>query len=338
MTVVLPMDRVRVLMPVYQDWDAVRQLLPLLDRAFEGAGARVSVYLVDDCSSVSPGARLFDGPARARFAAIDEVRIVRLRRNVGHQRAIAIGLCCLDADDSHAPVVVMDADGEDLPADVPRLTDALVPGQWLQVVFAKRTRRSEGLVFTTFYRLYRWTHHALTGMSVQVGNFSVLSHGALRSIVVSSDIWNHYAAAVVKARIPSTLVPTARGTRLAGRSTMNFASLVSHGLSAMSVFSERIGVRLLIVASGLLGLLLVALAATIAVRLFTTLAIPGWATTAGGLLVVLILQILMLAFVFGFMIQQGRSAASFIPTRDYRYFVDEMLDVPLARAPEPAHH
>ena len=48
-----------------------------------------------------------------------------MRRNVGHQRAIAIRLCWLGSVESDARVVVMDGDGEDLPGDVPRRLAAL---------------------------------------------------------------------------------------------------------------------------------------------------------------------------------------------------------------------
>ena len=93
----------------------------------------------------------------------------------------------------------------------------------------------------------------LTGIPVRVGNFSVIPAAQLRRLVVVSELWNHYAAAVFKARTPKATVPTARAPRLAGRSRMNFVDLVTHGLSALSVHSELIGVRLLVVAAVLIS-------------------------------------------------------------------------------------
>ena len=100
-------------------------------------------------------------------------------------------------------------------------------------------------MFALFYRLYRIAHWLLTGIRVEVGNFSVVPYPVVKKLAVVSEMWNHYAAAVTHARIPTTLVPTVRGKRLAGRPTMNFVSLVAHGLDGMSVFADRIGVRLL---------------------------------------------------------------------------------------------
>ena len=102
---------------------------------------------------------------------------------------------------------------------------------------------------------------------------------------------------------------------------MNFVKLVIHGLSAISVYSDAIGVRLLLATLAMIGLDLVALAVTLAVRLTTDLAIPGWATTAFGVLLIILLQATMFLFVFSFMILAGRNAASFLPLRDYAYFV-----------------
>ena len=118
-----------------------------------------------------------------------------------------------------------------------------------RAVFAERARRTESLSFRLFYRLYKAAHLILTGEPVRVGNFSVLPATLLGRIVCVSDLWNHYAAAAFKARLPITTLPLARGHRLDGKSKMNFVSLAMHGLGAMSVYGDRIGVRLLVAAS-----------------------------------------------------------------------------------------
>jgi hypothetical protein len=144
----------------------------------------------------------------------------------------------------------------------------------------------------------------------------------LKRLVAVSDLWNHYAAAVYKARLPMVLVPTQRGTRLEGRSQMNLVALVVHGLSAMAVFGDRIGVRLLIVVS--LGMVLAggALIGVVGIRLLTTLAIPGWATYVSGILLLMLTQMLLIVLVFAFVILAARDTASFIPGRDYIYFTN----------------
>jgi polyisoprenyl-phosphate glycosyltransferase len=312
-----------VLIPIFNDWSALEALLPLLDTALHGAGRQADVLILDDASTISRGGRL----ESTSFQAIERVRVLQLRRNLGHQRALAVGLAYVDAHDLASTVVVMDGDGEDAPADVPKLLERYDAEHGRQVVFAERRRRSESLTFRLFYWLYRATHVVMTGHRVRVGNFSVLPGDLLHRLVVVSELWNHYAAAVFKARLPFVTVPTARANRLEGRSTMSYVSLVVHGLSAISVYNEIIGVRALAAAVALIALSGVGIVVIIWIRVFSDLAIPGWATTGVGVLLVILLQAVLFSMVFSFITLANRQGLSFLPARDYGYFVDKIVDV-----------
>lgn len=309
-----------VLIPIYDDWVSARALIVLLEDVFAGMGSSARVLLVDDGSRTAPV-----DYETLTLTAIRRVDTLRMRRNLGHQRAICVGLCHVQASPDYASsrgIVIMDGDGEDQPADVARLIRRFLDLGAGSVVFAERRRRSEGVVFTAMYHLYRLAHRVATGIAVRVGNFSVVPMHLARRLAVVSEMWNHYAAAVVHARLPIDMVPTVRGTRLHGRSRMNFISLVGHGLSAMSVFSDRIGVRSLVVTMVMMFVLLLAFVATLAIRLLTTFAIPGWASIVLGLIGVLLMQGLLLSAVFTFLIQLGRAGSSFLPARDYAWFVE----------------
>ena len=52
----------------------------------------------------------------------------------------------------------MDGDGEDDPADVPRLIERCSALGNTKVVFAERTRRVDSLTFRAFYACYRAAH------------------------------------------------------------------------------------------------------------------------------------------------------------------------------------
>ena len=232
---------VAILIPVFNDWAAVRMLLGDLDRALTAAGRSASVVLVDDGSTQPVPADLIGRPT-----ALHRVSILTLRRNLGHQRALAVGLAYVEAHLPCRALVVMDGDGEDAPADVARLLDRFEAEGEQTIVFAERTRRSESTLFRIFYAAYRAAHWGLTGIRVRVGNFSVVPFSRLSSLVVVSDLWNHYPASVFRSRLPFTTHRTARARRLVGQSKMNFLSLVIHGLDAIAVFRDRVGVRLLV--------------------------------------------------------------------------------------------
>src|SRR6185295_9677691 len=123
----------------------------------------------------------------------------------------------------------------------------------------------------------------------------------LGRLVAVSELWSHYAASVFKARLPNVSIPVDRGHRITGASTMNLISLIMHGLSASAVFGEVIALRLLVATfllaiAALLGVLLV-----VAIRFFTFLAIPGWATLSTGILMIVFLQAFTSAMVFVFL-------------------------------------
>jgi hypothetical protein len=308
-----------ILIPLYNDWETFAKLAVKLDEVLASAGREADILIVDDASVVDPDPRSRFGPYRA----VRRIDVLRLRRNLGHQRAIALGLTYIHqrVEPAYGAVVVMDGDGEDAPEDVPRLLERLEAEGGRVLVFAERTRRSESLAFRFFYFLYRQLHFLLTSIRVRVGNFSAIPRRRLESLVAVSDLWNHYAAAAFHSRQPYCTVPTQRARRLGGRSSMNFVALVAHGLSAISVYREVIGVRLLVLAIILALGALLGLAVTVFLRLATALAIPGWATSATGLLLIVLLQAMMLALVFCFVILGDRNSTTFLPLRDYTYFI-----------------
>ncbi len=315
-------ETVTILMPVLDDWTSCRALLADLDRVFAGRPERVRVLVVDDGSAEShTGA--FAGLA---LTAIEAVDVLRLTRNLGHQRAIAVGMTHL-AEAPPDRIVVMDADGEDAPADIPRLLDRAQQSRQDEIVFASRAKRTEGMVFRVFYVLFKLVHRLLIGHGVRVGNFSVVPRRRLESLVTVSELWSHYAAAAFVSRQPRALVPCVRARRIDGRSRMNFVGLVTHGLGAISVFSDIVGVRLLL-AAGVLGFLsLGGMLAVLGIRLFTDLALPGWTSLSLGVLVIVLLQTVLFAFSLTFTILNRRSSRGFLPVRDCPVFVDRQISV-----------
>jgi hypothetical protein len=309
-----------VLMPVYRDWDSAsivcRELDDILSRHPEFA---VRVLLVDDGSP--------DGiedwqPFENR--ALGDISVLHLRTNLGHQRAICAGLCHIHDAMACDFVLVMDADGEDRPADAVRLME-LSLSRSSPALFAERRRRFAGTMFRLGYGAFRLAHRVLTGVSVRVGNFSILRFSALTRLVIMPELWNHYAGAVFKSRLRFESVPMDRGDRVAGRPQMNITSLVTHGLAGIATFQETVATRVLIFNALGLVLLLAAIAVAVAIRMFTHLAIPGWATYTTGFFVVCALQLLVLSFNLAFSLIANRNRMLFLPVRDYATFVDKIV-------------
>jgi polyisoprenyl-phosphate glycosyltransferase len=306
-----------ILIPVFNDWESLWSLIPMIDATLAEGGQAARVLVVDDGSTQEPDMNAKWG----RFRAIQRVDVLALRRNLGHQRAIAIGLAYVEAHILPEAVVVMDGDGEDDPRDVVRLLERLRLEGGRKIVFAERTRRSETWSFRIFYWLYRQAHHVLTGRGVRVGNFSAIPRRRLVSLVAVAELWNHYAAAAFRSRQPLCLIPTHRAARICGRSSMDFVSLVTHGLSAISVYSDLVGVRVLFLAAVLAIASFCSIIAVVVIRLGTDLAIPGWASFVAGIALILLVQAFMLASLFSFVILGSRNNLTFLPRRDYEHFI-----------------
>jgi hypothetical protein len=77
------------------------------------------------------------------------------------------------------------------------------------------------------------------------------------------------------------------------------------------------------------GLAFLGMFVVVGIRLFTELAIPGWATMASAGLATILANSILLSLAFSFLILRGRNTAMFIPLRDYTYFIQGVtrLDV-----------
>jgi len=313
------MRKLHVLMPVLDDWESAVQLVHRLDATDYGQESPLHVVLINDGSSKLLPKDAFQGT----FSRLRGVDVLHLKRNLGHQRAISVGF--VELRERLAPddlVVVMDSDGEDRPDDVVRLIRAFDEHGGEDVIFAGREKRCESLRFRFFYGVYRALFRSLTGQMIRYGNYSVLSPGHIAKLILYPETWLNYPAAVTRSRLPFLIVPTERGRRYAGKSQMNFTSLLIHGFSSLAVFNEVIGVRLIYIVGILTTLISCGILATFYIRWFTNAAIPGWATMTTGVLLILLIQALSMGMTFIFTILGSRMHSMFIPGRDVAPFVD----------------
>jgi glycosyltransferase involved in cell wall biosynthesis len=311
-------ESVLLVIPVLDDWQSVDTLCRSLNSVFQShLEYEPRILLIDDGSST----RAILSSAE-NCSAIRSIQVLHLKRNVGHQRAIAIGLAYVQEHLKAQFVVVMDGDGEDRPDHVPELLKALAASRG-SVVFAERRKRFATLGFRISYVAYRVLHRILTGRSIRYGNFSVMHYSALSRLTIMSELWTHYAAAVVISRLPFTTIQLDRGNRYAGTTRMNMDSLVLHGLAAIALYPSVI-IRVL-AGSMFVGLLAIVVAVTVTIiRLTTDYAIAGWTSSMLWIAVTLFSMTTLLSLVFVFTNLALRSLATYIPKRDYPHFVDNV--------------
>lgn len=275
-----------VVTPVFEDSEASARLFEELSAAF---GQQVHVVAVDDGSVRHP----------VDLGKLDAAglrgTVIRLRRNVGHQRAIALGICYVAEHMGTAQVVVMDSDGEDLPASIPELLNALDSPE-VDLVVAQRKTRVETLRFKAFYFFYKWLFKVLTGRQISFGNFMALKPAAVKRLAAMQELWTHVASCVLGSRLRIRTCALDRGPRYAGQSKMDFVGLVLHGFRGVMVFAEDVLVRVGIASALIAMLALVAGLATVVLKV-SGFATPGWFSVALGILALMFLQTGSLALI-----------------------------------------
>ncbi len=288
-----------IVTPVLNDWVSLGRLAD----AFASMSLDipcVDLVVVDDGSAVELPLHIV-----VRLRKVGDVHVLRLARTVGHQRAIAFGLRYITDTFEADRVLVMDADGEDPPEALPFLLEK-ADSNPDSIIVACRGRRVERTAFRVGYRFYRAAFRALVGLRLNFGNFVLLPSAAARRIATEESVWLSFAATVARSQIPKSEVLVNRAPRFDGESRMNQYGLVTHGLGAMAVFADRIFIRVVAVSVSLLAISFATLVAVLYARLWTSAAIPGWATTAAGLSLLFAGQVLATSLLTMFVMLQQR--------------------------------
>jgi len=277
--------RLWLVSPIYLDVESFLMLHEKLLLAFAHAplsAGHLKFLLVDDTAGLDPDI--------SRLSKLEDVRVVTPPFNLGHQRAIVFGLRSISQEiDPDDVIITLDADGEDRPEDLNRMLEPLAAdlGDRGRVVLARRVRRRESLSFKLLYAMFRALFVLLTGLVVRTGNFAAFRGWFVQNVLFHPSFDLCYSSTLLSLNRPLIFVPCERGERYAGESRMGYLKLFIHGIRMLMPFLDRIAVRSLIGFSLTFGVGVVLATAIVFIRLFTDLAIPGWATYTLLLIVLL---------------------------------------------------
>ncbi|GAB4035985.1 glycosyltransferase [Spirosoma gilvum] len=312
----LSAERIYIVIPLFNDWAALKLLLGRIQQFCpEELVSKLDFLIIDDCSTL---------PSDALPVGIGQsLSIMRLFRNVGHQKAIALGIAYLASLPQQHPVIVMDGDGEDRPEDLIKLVER---GESTSnsIVFAHRSKRHESLLFRLFYLVYKAIFRLLTGKVITFGNFSYIPASHLRKLAHVSEIWNNYPGGVIRSRLPYTSIPLERGYRLAGKSKMNFVSLVLHGLSTISVLIDTTAVRLTIFCVAMIVVSLFGISIIVGLHFVSESLVPGWAGYPVFFFFIVILQAFLISLLLVFIVLSYRTQHQFIPAVNFQSYTDRV--------------
>jgi glycosyltransferase involved in cell wall biosynthesis len=136
MDIPTPTCDLSVVLPVYNEAGSLPHLIAELTPVLQSVGCRYEIIAVDDGSSDDSVAVL-----RRLQAEEPHLRIVQFRRNFGQTAAFSAGFDFARG----ATIITMDADGQNDPADIPKLLEVMAEGDY-DLVNGWRQDRKEPLL------------------------------------------------------------------------------------------------------------------------------------------------------------------------------------------------
>ena len=230
------MKKFIILIPIYNDWKSVFQLLENIDLQIAKWDAEVLVLIINDGSTEERTV------TELSFKNIKTVRVMNMKQNLGHARCYAAGLKYLTEKEDFDYVILMDGDGEDRPEELTSLFNKSKENS-LKTVTANRIKRSDGSFFKLLYECHKILTYVFTGKLIKFGNYSCLPKEDAARLVKEACIWSSFSGSVTKIISDRVSVPSIRGKRYFGPSQMSFFKLLVHSFSIIAVFKGSVIVR-----------------------------------------------------------------------------------------------
>ena len=230
------MNKIKILIPVYNDWQSVFKLLENINSVISTLSCEFSVIIINDASTENRPEFL------GNLDNLKSIQIINMKENRGHARCNAAGLKHINEKEDFDYVIPMDGDGEDRPVELRLLIEKIKEYPDI-VVTANRVKRSESLIFKLCYLAHKYLTLVFTGQTIKYGNYTCLPKSAVNAMVNEPATWSSFSGSLAKTVKDKKFIPSERGTRYFGPSKMSFINLLKHSLSIIAVFKITLLIR-----------------------------------------------------------------------------------------------
>ena len=228
--------KIKILIPVYNDWQSVSKLLEDINTNITNLDHEISVIIINDASTHDRNKE------DKNLENIYSIKILNMKTNQGHARCIATGLKYIFKKEDFDYVIPMDGDGEDRPEEIREFINQIQNSNDKPIV-GERIKRSENLIFKICYQMHKLITLTFTGKSIKFGNFTCLPKSTVEKLINEKASWNSFSGSLTKVEDNLISIPSIRGSRYFGPSKMSFYSLIKHSLSIISVFRKTFLIR-----------------------------------------------------------------------------------------------
>ena len=233
------MMKVKILIPVYNDWQSVFKLLENINSEVSTLNAEFSVIIINDASTENRPEFSID------LGNLKSIQVISMKENRGHARCNAAGLKHINEKEEFDYVIPMDGDGEDRPEELSLLIEKIKEYPDM-VITAERVKRSEGFIFKFCYLAHKYLTLIFTGQTIKYGNYTCLPKSVVNEMANEPATWSSFSGALAKISKDRKSIPSERGTRYFGPSKMSFVKLLKHSLSIIAVFKITLLIRSII--------------------------------------------------------------------------------------------
>ena len=230
------MNKIKILIPVYNDWQSVFKLLENINLEVSTLEVEFSIIIINDASTE-------DRPELSdNLKNLKSVKVINMKKNRGHARCNAAGLKYINEKEEFDYVIPMDGDGEDRPEELSLLIDKIkdYPNT---VITANRIERSEGFIFKFCYLAHKYLTFIFTGQTIKYGNYTCLPKYEVNEMINEPATWSSFSGSLAKIAKDRRSIPSIRGKRYFGPSKMSFVNLLKHSLSISAVFKTTLLIR-----------------------------------------------------------------------------------------------
>ena len=165
-----------VLIPLYNERDNLRPLFQKITEVLDGNGLEWEVIFVDDGSDDGSAEIISDLEASS-----SRVKVVSLRRNFGKSAALDTGF----QEAKGKWVVIMDADLQDDPEEIPGLIEMLSDGY--DLVSGWRFERQDRFIKKYTSRIYNWVTSSMSG--IKLHDFNCGLKAMVKEVPVSISLY-----------------------------------------------------------------------------------------------------------------------------------------------------
>jgi glycosyltransferase involved in cell wall biosynthesis len=230
------MNKIKILIPVYNDWQSVFKLLENINLEVSALDNEFSVIIINDASTESRPKLTMN------LENLKSVQVINMKENKGHARCIAAGLRYINEKEEFNYVIPMDGDGEDRPEELSLLVKKIKDYPDI-VITANRVKRSEGFIFKFCYLVHKYLTLIFTGQTIKYGNYTCLTKPAVKGMVNEAATWSSFSGSLAKTVKDKKFIPSIRSRRYFEPSKMSFISLLKHSLSIIAVFKTTLLIR-----------------------------------------------------------------------------------------------